>query len=84
MKKDKDGTEYIDVTPTWTGILPWLLHVIEEGEEEGRQIAKDEILRLGRVADAFIAQGITEVPVKGLNPSDDIPPPKRKKKGAKA
>lgn len=45
--------ETIDLTPTWTQILPMLLHVIEHGEEPGKQAVRDELRRMAKAADAW-------------------------------
>lgn len=45
-------TTTIDLTPTWTGVLPILIAGIENGTAEGRKIAIDELSRMARAADA--------------------------------
>jgi hypothetical protein len=45
----------IDITPTWEGILPALLAVIENGNFEGRKIALEEITRMAQLADLYVA-----------------------------
>lgn len=44
---------YIDVTPTWSGILPALLFALDAGTPEGRKIAREELARMARAADAY-------------------------------
>lgn len=46
----------IDMTPTWAGILPGLLAILESGTGEGRKIAREELTRLASIADSFIAE----------------------------
>ena len=50
-KTKLEAAEYIDVTPTWAGILPLLL----AGAENGVQSAREELLRMARLADAYVA-----------------------------
>ena len=38
--------KYIDVTPTWSQILPVLLALLESGTAEGRRTARDELERM--------------------------------------
>ncbi len=47
----------IILQPTWKGIMPLLLEVAINGETaEGRENAKEEILRCAEVADEYIAK----------------------------
>lgn len=50
-----EGKRTIDATPTWAGIMPVLIAVIENGTTEGRNNAVAEIMRLARAADSYIA-----------------------------
>lgn len=43
--------EYVDATPTWAEILPVLL----SGAEHGVQAAREELQRMARLADAYVA-----------------------------
>ena len=43
--------ETIDCTPTWAGILPALLALIENGSAEGRRTAREELARMAALAD---------------------------------
>jgi hypothetical protein len=45
----------IDATPTWRGILPVYLTVIEQGGENGRRIAREELARMAEAADKWNA-----------------------------
>lgn len=47
--------KYIDITPTWEQAVRIYLLVLEEGTEEGKEIARKELLRLARTYDALIA-----------------------------
>jgi hypothetical protein len=44
----------IDITPTWTEALPMLFALMERGTtKEAREIAKEEIARMAKAADAY-------------------------------
>ncbi len=51
-------TEKIEMTPTWSAILPSLLAVYEnkEGSLESLKFAEGELQRMARLADAYVAQ----------------------------
>ena len=46
--------KYIDVTPTWSQILPALLALLETGTAEGRRTARDELERMAALADRLV------------------------------
>lgn len=46
----------IDITPTWSAILPVLISLIEDGSDKGRANAKEELQRMAELADAYVAQ----------------------------
>jgi len=53
---DNTTTKTVDLTPTWSGILPALLSVIRNGETvEAQKIAEQELARMARLADAYVA-----------------------------
>lgn len=45
----------IDLTPSWEGILPGLLAAYASGGFEARKIAEEELTRMARIADAYVA-----------------------------
>ena len=45
----------IDLTPTWETATHIYLMVLDEGAEEGKAMARQELLRLARTYDALIA-----------------------------
>ena len=47
--------KYIDITPTWEQAAHIYLLVLEEGSEEGKVTAREELLRLARQYDALVA-----------------------------
>jgi hypothetical protein len=47
--------EYIDLTPTWQEQARMLIVLLEEGDAKGRKTAREEIMRMAKVADAYVA-----------------------------
>lgn len=46
----------IDMTPTWSGILPALIAIIANGETvEARKTAEAELRRMAGLADRYVA-----------------------------
>lgn len=45
----------IDCTPTWSGILKYYLVILEDGNAEGKKIAKKELARMAELADKYVA-----------------------------
>lgn len=41
----------IDLTPTWAGVMPLLMAVLESGSEEGKREAREELMRLAKAMD---------------------------------
>ena len=48
--------EYIDLTPTWEAATRIYIEVLEHGTEEGKQAAREELIRLAQQYDAMTAQ----------------------------
>jgi hypothetical protein len=46
----------VDITPTWRGILPAILAALTDGTAEGRKIAREELVRMADIADAYVAE----------------------------
>jgi len=46
--------ETIDLTPTWSGILPALLALLENGTETGKLTARQELANMARAADRAV------------------------------
>ncbi len=55
MIDDTYEKETIDITPTWEGLLPALLMVLERGDAKGREEALAELRRMARIADLHVA-----------------------------
>ena len=47
--------KHIDITPTWETAVNIYLLVLEEGTEDGKALAREELLRLARNYDALTA-----------------------------
>jgi hypothetical protein len=41
----------IDLTPTWAGVLPALLAVLESGTNEGKKMAREELAKMAKGLD---------------------------------
>ena len=41
----------INLTPTWKGIMPGIIEVLENGTEEGRKVARAELMRVAEQLD---------------------------------
>lgn len=48
------GKQYIDVTPSWEGILPYLITIMQDGSYEGQKLAREELHRMAHLADAAV------------------------------
>ena len=46
---------YIDMTPTWSEILPTMLHVMEYAEPQGKEAIRGEFVRMAALADKYVA-----------------------------
>ena len=44
----------VDVTPTWSGILPALLTLLQSDNPKSRDIAESELRRMAGLADGFV------------------------------
>lgn len=51
--------EFIDMTPTWAGLLPVLAELLERGNAEGRKTARAELARMAQAADKWNAHAAT-------------------------
>lgn len=50
-------TEFIDMTPNWSGIMPALMAVLEDGTETGKKEVRAELMRLAAEVDRRNAAG---------------------------
>lgn len=56
MDKEIKVIETIDLTPTWRGILPALVHLTREGDAEGKAHAWKELYRIADIVDEMNAR----------------------------
>ena len=47
-------TKTVDLTPTWQGILPALLNLLQSDNPKSRQLAESELRRMAGLADGYI------------------------------
>jgi len=47
----EDSQKYIDIEPTWKGLVPSFIRLIESGDAEGKRVAKDYMLQMAGIAD---------------------------------
>lgn len=45
----------IDITPSWEAVVPIFLALLEDGSEHGKETAKDGLMRMAKLADAYVA-----------------------------
>jgi hypothetical protein len=50
----------VDLTPTWSGILPYILTVLRDGNGSGQKIALEELERMAKLADRYVASQKTQ------------------------
>jgi len=43
----------VDITPTWTGVLPVLLAALQDGTPKGKAMAIDELRNMALAADEW-------------------------------
>ena len=41
----------VDITPTWAGLMPAFIHILEKGEDDGRVIVREELMKMARTLD---------------------------------
>jgi hypothetical protein len=44
-----------NIAPTWSEVLPGLLHILANGTAEGQRLARDELFRMAGIADSAVA-----------------------------
>lgn len=54
-------TKTIDLTPTWSEILPALLNMHKSESELGHKVAVEELTKMAKLADKYIAELNEEV-----------------------
>lgn len=51
----KNEVETVDATPIWEAVLPIYLMSYENGASKGRRAALEELQRMARLADLYVA-----------------------------
>jgi hypothetical protein len=65
--------ETIDCTPTWPAVCQMLLTVLENGTEEGKKVAKAELMNMAKIAQAYLELQKASKPVLlGSIPTPDM------------
>jgi hypothetical protein len=54
MSQESKST-YIDITPTWSGLLPSFIEWIVSGNDEQKKLARSELKKIAALADAYVA-----------------------------
>jgi hypothetical protein len=54
--REQNAPRFIDVTPTWEQLMPAFFAILENGTDTGKDLARAELTRLARMADAIHAQ----------------------------
>ena len=62
-----EKTNGVDLTPTWRGILPGMIAVLEHGTDKGKDIARDELARMAKAADQWNAHCKAEEAKQGVS-----------------
>ena len=52
---EKTGVRTVDVTPTWSGLIPVFRVIVEDGTTEAGEAIWKEITRMAELADAYAA-----------------------------
>lgn len=55
----------IDITPTWEQSVNVFVLLIEAGDAKGRALAVEELRRMGRLADAYVAEHKEPITIEG-------------------
>lgn len=55
VHRNEDKPKYVDLTPTWSAIMPLLIMTIEE-KTAGYSLAVAELKRLAKIADSISAK----------------------------
>lgn len=52
----------INLQPTWEAMTRLFIALLEDGNAEGRETARDELLRMARIADRYVAEHAPKEP----------------------
>jgi len=51
----------IDLTPTWLAMAPIIIAAMENGTSDGVKMAKEEIYKMAKLADAYAASRVPNI-----------------------
>lgn len=52
----------VNLTPTWEAMTRLYIALLEDGDADGRQTARDELYRMARIADAYVKEHAPKEP----------------------
>ena len=55
-----DSKQIVDLTPTWRGLMPALIAVLQDGSPEGKKEVAKELMRLADAVDKSNERGKSE------------------------
>lgn len=55
-KLRQHGSILLDLKVSWSGVLPLLLAAYADGTEKGRRMALEDLTRMAKIADAYVAE----------------------------
>lgn len=55
MNDEKKLVGYVDLTPTWVGLLPLYLTAYADGSPTAQSASRSELERMAALADAYVA-----------------------------
>jgi hypothetical protein len=61
----------IDLTPTWRGVIPILIAVLESGTEAGQQSAREELHRMASILDGVVTDERVMKTIRALSSAVD-------------
>lgn len=53
---------YINLQPTWEAITRLYIALLEDGDAEGKEAARAELLRMAKIADRYVAEHAPKEP----------------------
>lgn len=74
LQKARPAPATIDMTPTWSGLMPALIAVLQNGNSEGKTIARQELMRLAHEVDAANVPARARSLSAAVNPDAPVRP----------
>ena len=75
MKTAKSAPVFLDLSPTWAGVMPAIIAALESGTEAGQWLARAELVRLADSVDSHNASQRAEKAAPEANPITRGPAP---------